>query len=323
MFSLSFSLRSISAAISQAYAGCRSLEGGKNADYIPFLADIDPSLFAVAAVTTSGMSVSEGDTDVEFALESISKVFTAAGAMRTVGVSTFVEAVGSEPTGLPFNSVMALELHGDRPQSPMVNAGALSATALLHGEGESNWFGTIRRLQDGFAGSPVGFSEKLYLSEAETNAHNKAIAWLLASGGNLAADPDTTVDVYTRGCSTLVTITQLATMAATIANAGVNPLTGETVMDADVCPPLMAEMMMEGLYEQSGHWALNVGLPAKSGVGGGLMAVVPGVMGLAAFSPPLNSAGNSVKAVAALTHVAHNLGLGLFNCTPQGHTPKQ
>ena len=254
-----------------------------------------------------------GDAECEFALESISKVFTAALALEQVGPRKFHRKVGADPTGAAFNSVLALELHNDKPNSPMVNAGAMTTTSLVSATDAEDRKRQILQIQSDFAGRPIAVSEQIAESELATNFHNRAIAWLLLCGGYMYCDPMEACDVYTLQCSTLVTASDLAVMGATLANGGVNPVTGKRVIAQANVPHLLALMAMEGLYTASGDWAYTVGLPAKSGVGGGLVAVSPGKLAIAAYSPPLDKAGNSVRAQAAITEIAHTLGLGLFN----------
>ncbi|MFC0284769.1 glutaminase A [Camelimonas abortus] len=302
----------IEAAVAAAHAAGKAARGGENASYIPCLASVPPDLFGVAAMTVDGRYWSRGDDGYAFAIESISKVFTLALALETHGVDAVREKIGASATGMPFNSVMALELHGDRPLSPLVNAGAIAAASLAPGaDAESRW-ASILAMQGKFAGHPVPLSDEVNASEQGTNFHNRAIAWLLYDRGYCYCDPMEAVDIYTRQCSTLVTCRDLAVMGATLAAGGVNPVTGERVVAREHVPPILAEMMMEGLYEASGEWAYTVGLPGKSGVGGGLVAVAPGRLAIAAFAPPLDAAGNSVAGQVAVKTVARELGLNLF-----------
>lgn len=282
-------------AVDQAYTQFHSLNGGQNADYIPFLANVPGQLAAVAIVTCDGNVYSAGDSDYRFALESISKVCTLALALEDVGPQAVQDKIGADPTGLPFNSVIALELHGGKPLSPLVNAGAIATTSLINAENVEQRWQRILHIQQQLAGEQVALSDEVNQSEQTTNFHNRAIAWLLYSAGYLYCDAMEACDVYTRQCSTLLNTIELATLGATLAAGGVNPLTHKRVLQADNVPYILAEMMMEGLYGRSGDWAYRVGLPGKSGVGGGILAVVPGVMGIAAFSPPLDEDGNSVR----------------------------
>jgi len=302
----------IASALKAAHTDNATALGGANASYIPVLAAVDPSLFGVAVVTADGQVFEEGDTGAEFAIESISKVFTMALAMEEVGAKAFHDKVGADPTGLPFSSVIALELHGGKPLSPLVNAGAICSTSLVAAAGAEQRWAKILATQSAFAGRPIAMSDEVNSSEQATNFHNRAIAWLLRCSGFMYSDPMEACDVYTRQCSTLITTTDLATMGATLANRGVNPLTSKRVIATANVPHILAEMTMEGLYDSSGDWAYSVGLPAKSGVGGGLVAVAPGRLAIAAFSPRLDAAGNSVRGQLAVAQVTKQLGLGLY-----------
>lgn len=254
-------------AVDQAYTQFHSLNGGQNADYIPFLANVPGQLAAVAIVTCDGKVYSAGDSDYRFALESISKVCTLALALEDVGPQAVQDKIGADPTGLPFNSVIALELHGGKPLSPLVNAGAIATTSLINAENVEQRWQRILHIQQQLAGEQVALSDEVNQSEQTTNFHNRAIAWLLYSAGYLYCDAMEACDVYTRQCSTLLNTVELATLGATLAAGGVNPLTHKRVLQADNVPYILAEMMMEGLYGRSGDWAYRVGLPGKSGVG--------------------------------------------------------
>jgi glutaminase len=303
----------IAEAVTAAHAKHRKNRRGKNASYIPALAKVDPQLFGVCVATVDGQTFSAGDAGTEFALESISKVLTAALAIEQVGPRKFHRKVGADPTGAAFNSVLAMELHNDKPMSPMVNAGAMTAASLVSAKDADDRWRQILQIQSDFAGRPISVSDEIAESERATNFHNRAIAWLLLTGGYMYCDPMEACDVYTLQCSTLVTAVDLAIMGATLANGGINPVTHKRVIAQANVPHVLALMAMEGLYTSSGDWAYNVGLPAKSGVGGGLVAVSPGNLAIAAYSPPLDKDGNSVRAQAAITQIAHTLELGLFN----------
>ena len=307
-----FTRDTIEKALQAGYAAGTAAKGGKNADYIPFLASVPSGLFGLAVVTADGQLFKTGDADFAFAIESISKVFTLALVMEAIGIDGVHDKVGADPTGLPFNSVIALELHRGRPLSPLVNAGAIATVSLVPGDSADARWAAILDCQSRFAGRGIALSDEVNRSEQTTNFHNRAIAWLLCSAGTCYSDPMMAVDIYTRQCSTLVTAADLATMGATLAVGGVNPVTGQRVIDARNTAPILAEMAMEGLYTASGDWAYDVGLPGKSGVGGGVLAVVPGELAIAAFSPPLNPAGNSVRGLVAVAAVAKELGCNLF-----------
>ena len=303
----------IAQAVAAAHARHKKNRRGKNADYIPALAKVDPRLFGICVAAVDGQTFSAGDAECQFALESLSKVFTAALAMEQVGPRTFHRKVGADPTGAAFNSVLALELHNDMPMSPMVNAGAMTAASLVSATDAEDRWRQILEIQSDFAGHKIAVSDEVLASERATNFHNRAIAWLLLHGGYMYCDPMEACDVYTQQCSTLVTAVDLAVMGATLANGGINPVTGKRVIARANVPHVLAEMTMEGLYTHSGDWAYTVGLPAKSGVGGGLVAVSPRKLAIAAYSPRLDKVGNSIRAQAAITQIAHTLGLGLFN----------
>ena len=298
-----------------AYKIAKQTSGGNNADYIPFLAKVPSELIGVAIVTADGQVFKHGDTDYKFALESISKVFTLALVMEKIGPKAVKEKLGDSPTGMPFNSVQALELHEGKPLSPLVNAGAIAAASLVPGDDAEQCWSNILDMQSQFAGREIQLSDEVNKSEQDTNFHNRAIGWLLYSAGTCYSDPMRAVDVYTRQCSTLVDCVDLATMGATLAAGGINPITKKRIINKEHVAPVLAEMMMEGLYTSSGDWAYSVGLPAKSGVGGGLVAVIPGKMAIAAFSPPLDEAGNSVRAQVAISEIERQLGGNIFKVT--------
>lgn len=291
-----------------------NLDEGENASYIPFLARVPRHLCGLSIATLDGDIICAGDTDYRFAIESISKVATLALALEDVGPDAVQKKVGADPTGLPFNSVMALELHNGKPLSPLVNAGAISTVSLVEAADLEERWARILLMQRKLTGGDIVLSSEINGSEQTTNFHNRAISWLLYSAEALYCDPMEACDIYTRQCSTLVDTRDLAVMAATLASGGINPLSGVQVLSADqTSPKVLAEMMMEGLYTSSGDWAYSVGLPGKSGVGGGVLAVIPGIMGIAAFSPPLDDAGNSVRGQKMIEKVASTLGYNLFS----------
>lgn len=299
-------------AITHAYSQYSKLAGGENASYIPYLASVPSHLAAVAIVTVDGDIISLGDADFRFALESISKVCSLALALEDVGPQEVQDKIGADPTGLPFNSVIALELHNGKPLSPLVNAGAMSTVSLLKASDRENRWARILDIQQQLTGAKIALSDELNHSEQTTNFHNRAIAWLLYSAGTMYCDPMEACDVYTRQCSTLLNTVELATMGATLAAGGINPVSKKRVLTESNTPFILAEMTMEGMYGSSGDWAYTVGLPGKSGVGGGILTVVPGVMGIAAFSPPLDPTGNSVRGQKMVASVAQQLGYNLY-----------
>ena len=318
------SAQAIQAAVEAAHASGVAKTSGDNASYIPYLASVPSHLFGVAVMTADGRLFKAGEVDYGFALESISKVFTLALVTELIGSEAVRKKVGTSPTGLPFNSVMALELHNGKPMSPLVNAGAIATASLVPGKTADECWAKILDMQSRFAGRKIALSDEVNRSEQTTNFHNRAIAWLLYSAKTCYSDPMRAVDVYTRQCSTLVTTIDLATMGATLAAGGVNPVTKQQVIATDNVPHVLAEMTMEGLYTASGEWAYSVGLPGKSGVGGGIMAVSPGKLAIAAFSPPLDPVGNSVRAQFAIALIAERLRLNIYavnNCAQaRGHS---
>lgn len=313
---MEFSAQTIQAAVDGALASCAAEGGGINAHYIPYLAAVPSHLFGVAVMTADGKVYEAGDTRYEFAIESISKIITMALVMEELGPEVLRAKVGADPTGMPFSSVTALELHAEHPQSPLVNAGAMASVSLVPGANAEDRWEKVLGFQSRMAGRQISLSNDVNRSEQTTNFHNRAIAWLLYGAGTLYSDPMEACDVYTRQCSTLISAVDLAAIGATLAGGGINPLTGQRVIKAGNVPCILAEMMMEGLYERSGDWAFEVGLPGKSGVGGGILAVAPGILAIAGFAPPLDPTGNSVKGQHGVAAVAKALGLNVFTASP-------
>lgn len=298
--------------VNDAYTKFKDDHSGKNADYIPYLASVPSNLFAVVVVTTDGQVYSAGDSDYTFSIQSCSKVFTLAEVMQESGSEAVMKKIGVEPTGQPFNSITALGMFGNRAVNPMVNAGAIAAVSMVQANNPEDRWDKILANQSKFAGEPLHLIDEVYKSESDTNFRNRGIAWILYNNNNLFCDPPEATDVYTRECSIGVTAKQLAIMGATLANGGVNPITHERCLDSKYVPRVLAVMMMAGFYDESGAWAYNAGLPAKTGVGGGIFAVVPGKMAIVGFSPPLNEAGNSIRATEAIDYVVNELNLDLF-----------
>jgi len=303
----------VQAAVNEAYEKFKSNTDGKNADYIPELAKVDSNLYGIVIVTTDGQIVTAGDIDKAFSIQSISKVFSLALAMEEYGPDKVFEKIGSEPTGRPFNSVEAVVDMPTHTGNPLVNAGAIATVSLISAPSADAKFNKILDFYDKAAGAKLTVLEDVYKSEAATNAGNKALAALLVKYERMYADPLESVDVYTKQCSVGVTAKQLATMAATLANFGANPITGEQVIKRENIHEILSAMTMAGLYDGSGSWAWHVGLPSKSGVGGGIISVVPGKGAIAVFAPPLDKAGNSVKAQLAIAYITEKLGIDLFS----------
>ena len=299
--------------VQEAFEKFKSDTSGKNADYIPYLAQVDPKLFGIAIVTTDNQVLTVGDVNYSFSIQSISKVFTLALAMEELGPEKTFQRVGSEPTGRPFNSVNAVVDMPTHTGNPFVNAGAIATTSLINGNNEDEKWNTILAFYSRVAGDKLTMIADVYKSEAATNAGNKALAMLLAKYERIYSDPFEAVDVYTKQCSVGVNALQLARMGATLANNGVNPATGEQVIKRDDIPYILSTMTMAGLYDSSGSWAWHVGLPAKSGVGGGIVAIAPGKGAIAVFAPRLDEAGNSVKAQKVIEYVADHLNYNIFS----------
>ncbi|MFU2508731.1 glutaminase A [Pseudoalteromonas sp. ASV78] len=298
--------------LSTAHALYKDVQAGANADYIPALAKVDANLFGIALVTAKGKVYSKGDVDTEFSIQSISKVFTLSLAMEQQGADAIQEKIGVNATGLPFNSVTAIELNQARAVNPLVNAGAMTTVSLLDGDTDKQKWGSIAHWYNDFANRKLTVLDDIYQSESATNGHNRAIAELLKSYDRFYGDVDLALDVYTRQCSVGVTTKDLAMMASVLANAGVHPVTGKKLMEPENVSRVLAVMTTAGLYETSGDWAYQVGLPAKSGVGGGIIAVVPGKFAIAVFSPKLDKAGNSVRAQLAIDYIAEKADVRIF-----------
>src|SRR6476659_9400879 len=303
----------VEAVVREAYDKFQSNTSGKNADYIPFLAQVDSKMFGVAVVSTDNQVFSIGETNYAFSIQSISKVYTLALAMEELGADRVFDRIGSEPTGRAFNSVQAVVEMQTHTANPLVNAGAIATTSLISGKEENDKWNKILNFYSRAAGEKLTLIDEVYKSEAATNAGNKALAMLLAKFDRIYADPFESVDIYTKQCSVGVNVIQLARMGATLANNGKNPATGEQVISPEDIPHILSTMAMAGLYDGSGGWAWHVGLPAKSRVGGGIVAVVPGKGAIAVFAPPLDEAGNSVKAQKVIEYVANRLDFNLFS----------
>jgi glutaminase len=304
--------------VREAYEKFKTDASGKNADYIPYLAQVNSKLFGIAIVTTDNQVLTMGDVKYSFSIQSISKVYTLALAMEELGADKVFERIGSEPTGRAFNSPVAVVDMPTHTGNPLVNAGAIATVSLISGNNANEKWNKILAFYSKAAGETLTLIDEVYKSEAATNTGNKALSYLLAKYDRIYADPFESVDIYTKQCSVGVNASQLARMGATLANNGVNPATGEQVIKKEDIPHILSTMMMAGLYDGSGGWAWYVGLPAKSGVGGGIVAVVPGKGAIAVFAPPLDEAGNSVKAQEVIQYVADKLDYNLYSPSSVG-----
>ena len=301
-------------AVDAAYAKYRTLKEGKNADYIPALAKVDSNLFGIALVTADGKVYTAGDVKTEVSIQSISKVFTMAQVIQEQGLDSVARQIGVDATGARFNSIIAIEGvrtvvgNGAPEMNPLVNPGAISATSMVTGNSADAVWNKIIGFHNDAAGRQLTVLQDVYKSEADTNQRNQAIGALMLAYGYVKSNWQQAVDLYTRQCSIGVNAQDLATMAATLAFGGTNPVTKKAVLDPDKVPGVLAVMATAGLYDDSGKWLYATGLPAKSGVGGGIIAVSPGKFGIAVISPPLDDAGNSVRAQKAITDISNALG---------------
>jgi glutaminase len=312
------SARAIDDAVRGAHRQFAGLAEGANADYIPALAQVPSRYFGVSLVTPHGSVHSTGDDDQAFSIQSISKVFTMALVMRESGAQRILDSVGVDATGQVFNSITAVEQYRGEQMNPLVNPGAIATTGNVIGSSPDEVWRKIIGIHNEFAGRELQVNQPVYESEAATNQRNRAIGSLMSAYGRFTGDPAVATDLYTRQCSINVTSRDLGVMAATLANGGRNPVTRRQVLDPDLVAKVLAVMATAGLYDDSGQWLFRTGLPAKSGVGGGLMAVSPGKFGIGAFSPPLDQAGNSVRGQRAIEQISNMLGGNPYRVNPNG-----
>ncbi len=302
--------------VREAHQRYATMTEGENSRVYPALAEVPSDLFGICLVGSSGREFAVGDTDYEFSIMSVSKPFIFALVCQHIGPDVALERLGANSTGLPFNSLAAIERSQDGRTNPMVNSGAIMTTSLAPGRTmDEKW----RFLHEGlstFAGRSISLNDEVYTSASTTNFRNRGMASMLQGMERMYSDPVEAVDLYTRQCSLDVSAKDLAVMGATLANGGVNPITGERVVDAGVCHYALAVMATAGLYETSGDWLYNVGLPGKSGIGGGIVTVSPGKGGLGTFAPPLDRAGNSVKGQLVAKYLSQRLGMDLFVSKP-------
>ncbi len=307
----------INKALAAAHAKYKGLQEGKNADYIPALAKVDSNVFGLALVTVDGKVHTLGDIKTEVSIQSISKVFTMAKVMEESGTDAIRDNMGVDATGQVFNSIVAVEQYKGAEMNPLVNPGAIASTSMVKGANYDEIWNKIIGYYNDFAGRDLTVLQDVYESEAATNQRNQAIAHLMYAYGHIKEEPVRATDIYTKQCSVGVNAKDLAVMAATLANGGKNPVTGKQVLKSEYVPEVLAVMATAGLYDDSGKWLYRTGLPAKSGVGGGIIAVSPGKFGIAVVSPPLDAAGNSVRAQNAIADVSNALGGNPYAVTPK------
>jgi glutaminase len=311
----------IEAALKAAHSKYQGLKEGKNADYIPALAKVDSNIYGIALVTADGKVYTAGDVKSEVSIQSISKVFTMAKVVEEQGLDAIEKTIGVDATGMRFNSIVAVEFAekalGGPEINPLVNPGAIAATSMVKGSTRDQVWNSILNFYSEFAGRKLSVNQEVYKSEAETNQRNQAIGALMYAYGFIKANPQQATDIYTEQCSVSVNALDLATMAATLANGGKNPVTGKQVMKTENVPGVLAVMATAGLYDDTGKWLYHTGLPGKSGVGGGIIAVSPGKFGIAVISPPLDEAGNSVRAQKAIADISNALGGNPYASKPR------
>ena len=304
------------ALVDDAHERFRDNDEGELSDVYPALLRVSPNLFGICVVSARGTRHAAGDADVEFSIMSVAKPFVFALVCDALGPGVLRRRVGVDATGLAFNSLSAVEQRGDGRTNPMVNPGAIATTSLVPGDDPDAKWNFIRDGLSRFAGRRLSLDDEIYASASATNFRNHAIGDLLHAYGRLVTDVSTTLDLYTRQSSLRVTAGDLAVMGATLADGGVNPITGDRVVDASTCRFTLAVMTTAGLYETSGTWLYDVGLPGKSGIGGGIVTVSPGKGGLGTFAPLLDAAGNSVKGQLTARFLSRRLGLDLFMSAP-------
>ena len=306
--------------VDEAYERFASDTNGRNSTVYPALRNVSRDLFGICVVRTDGFLYSIGDAEYDFAIMSVSKPFLFALICDVIGPEAARDKLGVNNTGLPFNSLAGIEWSRDGRTNPMVNAGAIATTSLVPGKNVDDKWRFIRDGLSRFAGRTLVLDDETYASASETNFRNRSIANMLQSVDRLYSDPREATDLYTKQCSLQVTANDLAVMGATLADGGVNPVTRERVVSAEVCHYALAVMATAGLYETSGDWLYDIGLPGKSGIGGGIVTVSPGKSGLGTFAPPLDSAGNSVKGQLVAKFLSHQLGMDLFASKPLATT---
>jgi glutaminase len=311
------SAEAVKRLVTDAHDRFRFIDQGQVSQVYPALARVPSDLFGICVVGTDGGVFSVGDAEHEFTIMSVSKPFMFSLICDLIGATGARERLGVNATGYSFNSLAGIERNADGRTNPMVNAGAIATTSLAPGENMEAKWQFIHEGLSRFAGRELPLNEEVYASASESNFRNRSIAWMLESVGRIYCDPAEAVDLYTRQCSLNVSAKDLAIMGATLADGGFNPVTREQVVSPDVCHYALAIMLTAGLYETSGDWLYEIGLPGKSGIGGGIVTVSPGKGGLGTFAPPLDEAGNSVKGQLVAQFLSQRLGLDLLVSTPE------
>ncbi|MDA0673843.1 MAG: glutaminase A [Cyanobacteria bacterium] len=303
----------IQALLESLHHRYRDLSSGTLASYIPQLAKADPQWFGLSVVTVDGQCFHVGDVAQQFTIQSISKVFVYGMALEDYGRDRLLKKVGVEPTGDPFNSLIRLDEDSKRPDNPMVNAGAIATTSLITGADPTERLNRLLAMFERYIGREVYVDVSTFLSERDTGHRNRAMAHLMLNFGMINGDIEAALDLYFQQCAVLVTCQDLAVMAATLANQGCHPLTGTQAVDSAYIRDILSVMYTCGMYNFAGEWAYRVGIPAKSGVSGGILAVVPNLAGIAVFSPPLDKNGNSVRGLRVFEDLSREYGFHLFD----------
>ncbi|NET35450.1 MAG: glutaminase A [Cyanothece sp. SIO1E1] len=291
----------------------RHLDKGKVASYIPELAKADPNWFGISIVTTDGQIFEVGDVQQKFTIQSISKVFTYGLALEDHGRDELFEKVGVEPTGDPFDSLIRLDEDSKRPYNPMINAGAIATTSLINGTDPTAKLNRLLAMFECYLGHEVFIDMSTFMSEYSTGHRNRAMAHLMLNFGMIDHNLDAALALYFQQCSVMVTCHDLALMAATLANQGKQPISQKQAVNSDYVRDILSVMYTCGMYNRAGEWAYRVGIPAKSGVSGGIIAVIPGLAGIATFSPPIDVNGNSVRGLYVFEELSRKYGLHLFD----------
>ena len=307
-------MNNIQSTLDDIYKNVKKLKiTGKNADYIPQLKKVNPNLYGISIYTVEGDEYNAGDYEVEVAIESVSKVFSLALALKTVGISKISKMIGTLQTMNRFDSVAAIEDSQNRTINSFQNGGAMATTSIYFNKNPAKYEKTIFDNISEFAGRKIVYSKATFQSEMSNLEHNLAIGYLLKSYGRFYGEVIPSITAYTKQCSAMATTRDIAIMAATIANYGINPKTGKRVVDKKFIPYIITHMATNGMYEYSETWMTHIGMPAKSGVGGVILIVIPNVMGIAVLSPPLDEHGNSVKGIITAKQLSAKLHLGIFD----------
>ncbi|MBX3420206.1 MAG: glutaminase A [Pirellulaceae bacterium] len=301
------------------HGNLRENQDGNVASYIPELLKADPNHFGISVVSVAGQSIDVGDANVEFTIQSVSKPFIFGLALEDHGREKVLTKIGVQSVGEAFNTI-SLDESSNRPFNPMINAGAIAAADLVQGKDYPERVGRMLEMFQRYCGRPVHVNNSVFASERATGHRNRAIAHLMLNFDMISSRLEETLDLYFQQCSLLVTCHDLAVMGATLANDGINPITGQRAVDEEYVKDLLSVMYSCGMYDFAGEWGYRVGIPAKSGVGGGIVAVVPGKVGIGTYSPRLDAKGNSVRGIKACQELAEKFKLHIFEGRSGGNS---